>query len=115
MEDGLDDKRISVTGYFEEVFSSIGVWIRPKSEDNLIEFFVLESDMGGLRRTRGYRFARKLLGDGTGFWARYANQGECRDSWRCGAGSNGIFFKSHKLLIFAKGLDGCEFNFWGQR
>jgi hypothetical protein len=115
LEDGLDDEGISVTGDFEEVFSSIGVWIRPKSEDNLIEFFVLESDMGGLRRTRGYRFARKLLGDGTGFWARYANQGESRDPWRCGAGSNGIFFKSHKLLIFAKWLDGCEFNFWGQR
>jgi hypothetical protein len=53
---------------FEEVFSGVGVRIRPKSEDNLIEFFVLESDMGGLRRTRGDRFARKLVGDGTGFW-----------------------------------------------
>jgi hypothetical protein len=114
LEDGLDDKGISVTGDFEEVFSGIGVRIRPKSEDNLIEFFVLESDMGGLRRTCGYRFARKLLGDGAGFWARYANQGESRNSWRCGAGSNGIFFKSHKLWIFAKWLDGCEFNFWGQ-
>jgi hypothetical protein len=115
LKDGLDDKGISVTGDFEEVFSSIRVWIRPKSEDNLIEFLFLESDMGGLRRTRGYRFARKLLGDGTGFWARYANKGESRDSWRCGAGSNGIFFESHKLLIFAKWLNGCEFNFWGQR
>ena len=72
MEDGLDDKGISVTGDFEEVFSGVGVRIRPKSKDNLIEFFVLESDVGGLRRTRGYRFARKLLGDATGFGARYA-------------------------------------------
>jgi hypothetical protein len=67
LEDGLDDKGISVAGDFEEVFSSIGVRIRPKGEDYLIEFFVLESDVGGLRSTRGDGFARKLLGDGTGF------------------------------------------------
>jgi hypothetical protein len=114
LEDGLDDQGISVAGDFEEVFSGVGVWIRPKGEDNLIEFFVLESDVGGLRRTSGDRFACKLLGDGTGFWARYANESESRDSWRCGAGSNGIFFEGHKLWIFAKRLDGCEFNFWGQ-
>jgi hypothetical protein len=74
LEDGLDDEGISVAGDFEEVFSGVRVRTRPKSKDNLIEFFVLESDVGGLRRTRGYRFARKLLGDTTGFGARYANE-----------------------------------------